>query len=251
MEWGIRELTIICPLVFMAGFVDAAVGGGGLISLPAYLFAGFPVHAAIATNKLSAGFGLAAATARYALKGYVAWRLAALCAACSLVGAELGARLALTLDDRAFKIIMLLLLPPTALYVLRGQSLSREGSGPGTRQTALSMAIAFALGAYDGFYGPGAGTFMLLLLTAAAGLSLNDANGISKVINLTSGLTSLAVFWANGKVLVPVGLIAGLFSLAGSAMGARAFVRGGAKVVRPLMLAVLCVFFVRVLLEVL
>ena len=252
MAWGIRELLIICPLVFLAGFVDAIAGGGGLISLPAYLFAGLPVHFAIGTNKLSSAMGVTLVTSRFALKGYIPWRLAAFCVIGSLIGAQLGARLALMLDDQIFKVIMLFILPPTAFYVMRGKALTREKEPLGPKRTAvLSTVIALSCGTYDGFYGPGAGTFMLLLLTAIAHLSLREANGTTKAINMASNVAALTVFWTNGRVLVPLGLTAGLFGIAGSYIGSNSFERGGAKIVRPIMLSVLALFFIRVLAEVL
>lgn len=156
------------------------------------------------------------------------------------------------LSDRVFKMIMLVVLPLTALYVLRGHALSTGKEPYGrVRTTLLSMAIALALGLYDGFYGPGAGTFMLLLLTAGAHLSLAQANGTTKAINLTTNLTALTVFWLNGRVLVPLGLTAGLFGMAGNYMGTRFFEKDGSRAVRPIMLVVLTVFFIRVLSELL
>ena len=252
MEWGLQELAIICPLVFLAGFVDAIAGGGGLISIPAYLLAGFPVHFAIGTNKLSSSMGCVLVTARYASKGFIPWRVALPCVAASLIGARLGAQMALMLDEYIFKILMLFILPPTAFYVLWGKALVRESEpfGP-SRTLALSLLIAFLCGAYDGFYGPGAGAFMLLLLTAVAHLKLTEANGTAKAINLTSNLSALSVFWVNGRVLVLPALIAGVFTTAGSYIGSRSFERGGARVVKPIMLTVLTLFFIRVLTEVL
>ncbi|MCR5346857.1 MAG: sulfite exporter TauE/SafE family protein [Fretibacterium sp.] len=248
MEWGIKELVIICPLVFLAGFVDAIAGGGGLISLPAHLIAGLPVHFAIGTNKMSAVMGTTLATARYALKGYIPWKLSAFCVVSALVGSALGAEAALMLSDYIFKIVMLVILPLTAVYVLRGNGLSEEKEPYGTlRTTAISMGIAFVIGAYDGFYGPGTGTFLILLLMGCAHLTLQKANGTSKAINLTTNISAMTVFLLNDKVIVPLALIAGLFNLAGSYFGSRSFEIGGAKVVRPIMCVVLAIFFVRVI----
>ena len=252
MEWGIKELAIICPLVFLAGFVDAVAGGGGLISLPAHLIAGLPVHFAIGTNKMSAVMGTTLATTRYALKGYIPWRLSAFCVVCALVGSALGANAALMLSDHVFKIIMLVILPLTAAYVLRGRALSEEKEPYGTlRTTVISMAIAFVIGAYDGFYGPGTGTFIILLLIGCAHLTLQKANGTSKAINLTTNLSAMTVFLLNGKIIVPLALIGGLFNLAGSYFGSRSFEIGGAKIVRPIMCVVLTIFFVRVIMDLL
>ena len=123
-----------------------------------------------------------------------------------------------------------------------------EGYGVVT-QVALGF-IAFVIGIYDGFYGPGTGTFLLLLLTGVAHMGLKEANGITKAINLTTNLTALAVYLMNGKVIFLLGLTAGLFSIAGNYLGAKCFDKGGAKFVKPLMLVVLVIFFVKTLSEI-
>ena len=113
MELTALQFLIVCPLVFLAGLVDAMAGGGGLISLPAYLISGLPVHYAIGTNKLSSGMGTTLATWRFARSGYIHWKLALFCAVCALVGSTTGARLALLIPDAAFRVIMLVVLPLT------------------------------------------------------------------------------------------------------------------------------------------
>lgn len=239
---------LICPLTFVAGVVDAVAGGGGLISLPAFLIAGLPVHNAIATNKMSSSMGTTIATLRYGLSGFIPWKIAPFCAVCAMLGSNWGANLALLLSDRVFKIVMLVILPLTAWYVLRGQVLDTEKEPFSQRKTTLiAMVIALAVGVYDGFYGPGTGTFLLLGLTALGHMPLQQANGTTKVINLTSNITALAVFLLNGKVLLPLGIAAGLFNIAGNYLGARMFEKGGAKAVKPVMVIVLVIFFIRVL----
>ena len=239
---------LICPLTFVAGVVDAVAGGGGLISLPAFLIAGLPVHNAIATNKMSSSMGTTIATLRYGLSGFIPWKLAPFCAVCAMLGSNWGANLALLLSDRVFKIVMLVILPLTAWYVRRGQVLDTEKEPFSQRKTTLiAMVIALAVGVYDGFYGPGTGTFLLLGLTALGHMPLQQANGTTKVINLTSNITALAVFLLNGKVLLPLGIAAGLFNIAGNYLGARMFEKGGAKAVKPVMVTVLVIFFIRVI----
>ena len=244
------EYLIVCPLVFIAGFVDAVAGGGGLISLPAYLLAGFPVHFAIGTNKLSSAMGTALATWRYAKSGYVPWKEALLCAAVALVASNLGTNLGLLVDDSSFRIVLLAVLPLTALYLARHRNLGEEKEPlPRTQTVAIALAIAFVIGMYDGFYGPGTGTFLILLLTGLAHVSLGKANGMAKVINLTTNLSSLVVFLLNGKVMILLGLVAGCFSILGNYLGTRFFTKGGAKIARPVIFAVIGIFFVRTILE--
>ena len=252
MELTLLHFLIVCPLVGIAGFVDSIAGGGGLISLPTYLISGLPVHTCIATNKLSSSMGTTVATAKYALSGYIDWHLGVFCAAASLAGASLGANIALLISESQFRILMLIILPLTALYVLRKKDLF---SGENRKDLSfwcsvvLSSVIAFALGLYDGFYGPGTGTFLILLLTRFAHMELHRANGITKVINLSSNIASLFVYLINGQVLMLLGLCAGLFSILGNYLGSRCFAQKGAAIARPIILLVLCVFFVRTVLE--
>mgnify|MGYP003308263522 CR=1 FL=1 len=112
---------------------------------------------------------------------------------------------------------MLIILPLTAVYVLTRKELTSKKEPHSFKvMLILSMLIAFAIGIYDGFYGPGTGTFLLLLLTTFAHMSLKDANGTTKVINLTTNVTSLVIFFINGTVIISLGLIAGAFGMAGN-----------------------------------
>ena len=252
MTLTFMHFLIVCPLIGIAGFIDSIAGGGGLISLPAYLISGLPVHTCIATNKMSSSMGTAVATAKYALSGYIDWHLAVFCAAASLAGAAMGANLAMLISDSTFRILMLIILPLTALYVLRKKNLFADENRVTlsfVRTVLLSSAIAFALGLYDGFYGPGTGTFLILLLTRFAHMDLHRANGITKVINLSSNISSLVVYLLNAQVLLPLGLTAGLFSILGNYLGSRCFTSKGAAIARPVILLVLCVFFIRTVLE--
>lgn len=250
MTISIYQYLLVCPLVFLAGLIDAVAGGGGLISLPAYLISGLPAHNAIATNKMSSSMGTALATARYAHDGYINWKLAPLCVVMAFAGSRAGSTLALMVDDGAFKIIMLVVLPLTAIFATRGKALTSEKEPyPLGKTLALAMFIAAVIGVYDGFYGPGTGTFLILFLTAVAHMKLSDANGVTKVINLTTNIAALTVFIANGKVIYLLGIPAGLFSIAGNYVGTRFFEKGGAKAVKPVMVGVLAVFFIKTVYE--
>ncbi len=250
MDISFTELLIICPLVFGAGFVDAVAGGGGLISLPAYIIAGLPAHYAIATNKLSSGMGTALTTFRYARLGYIPWQDSVVCVICALIGSACGANLALLISDSTFKVIMLVILPPTALFITKSRVLKVNPKPYTVIKTVLyAMVISLIVGAYDGFYGPGTGTFLILLLISLAHMKVQTANGVSKAINLTTNITSLVVFLYHGKVLLLLGFIAGLFGMAGNWIGSSFFEKKGLKAVKPFMLAVIAIFFVRVVWE--
>ena len=247
------QYLIVCPLIFLGGFVDAIAGGGGLISLPAYLIAGLPVHLSIGTNKLSSAMGTTLTTWKFWKNGYIRPRLCLLCAAFTFAGSTAGSNLALHVSDRIFKIILLFILPLTALYVFRSKAIGDEARQPlsPARTGAICSAVALAIGLYDGFYGPGSGTFLLLLLTGAAHLSLTDAAGTTKAINLCSNIAALTTYLINGQVDLPLGITAGLFGIAGCSLGVRCFTAKGSKIVKPLIAAVLALFFTRVVYEML
>lgn len=250
MELTLMTFLIVCPLVGLAGFVDAIAGGGGLISLPAYMIAGLPVQTAIATNKMSACCGATIAFGKYAKSGFIPWKTAIPCVVFAIFGSSLGAKIALMIDDYYFKRLMLVILPLTAIYVYRNKGFSQEKEALPFWQTALiGSAVAFVIGIYDGFYGPGTGVFLILLLTSLAHYGLKESNGLCKAINWTTNVSSLTVYLLNGRVLLPLGICAGIFSIVGSYLGARTFEKQGAKSVKPLMLVVVAIFFVKVLTE--
>lgn len=241
---------IVCPLVFLAGFIDAIAGGGGLISLPAYMLAGLPPHIAIGTNKLSSAVGTTVATAQYISKGFMVWRLAVPAIVFSLIGANIGSNLTLLVPENAFLIIMLIALPVIAIYVFTHKSLSNPFEPEiTTRVWVVVLSSAFFIGMYDGFYGPGTGTFLMLLLTGAAHLTTRQAAGITKAINLSSNVMSLTVFLINGTVLLPLGLTAALFSIAGNYLGARSFIKKGDAIARPAIITVISIFIIKVIYE--
>lgn len=241
---------LICPMVFLAGFVDAIAGGGGLISLPAYMIAGLPVHNAIATNKVSSMMGTSVATAKYAFNGFIPWKQCPFYIVCAFIGSAIGANLALALDDRMFKILMLIILPLTLYYVTKSKNFSEVKEPLPYRKTVLiGMACALVIGVYDGFYGPGTGTFLILLLTSLAHMDLKTANGTTKAINLSTNISAFTVYVINGTALLHIGLIAGLFNIAGNYLGATAFSNKSTKFVKPVMITVLVVFIIKIVTE--
>lgn len=244
---------IVCPLVFLAGFIDAIAGGGGLISLPAYMIVGLPAHIAIGTNKLSAAMGTAIATYRFGKSGYIKLKLALICAGFAIIGSTIGANIALLINEYMFKIIMLIILPVTAFYLIRSKNFDKSNETipySYTKTILLSLPISFVVGIYDGFYGPGTGTFLLLLFTGLAHMNLNMAAGTTKAINLVTNVTAIVVFILNGTILYPLGIVAGLFSIAGNYIGTKFFSQKGAKFVKPVIIVVLSIFFIKVCTEI-
>lgn len=252
MTISLMQYLIVCPLVGLAAFVDAVAGGGGLISLPAYMIAGLPVIYAIGTNKLSACCGTTIATFQYAKNGFIPWKTAIPCVIFALLGSYTGAQIALMVDDYYFKRLILVILPLTAVYILKDKSMIIEKEPLSFGKTvAIGCIVAFIIGIYDGFYGPGTGVFLILLLTGAAHMALKEANGLSKAINWSTNISAVVVYIVNGRALLGLGLTAGLFSVVGGYLGAKTFEKKGAQSVRPLMLTVLVIFFIKILSEIL
>ena len=243
---------IVCPLLFLAGLVDSIGGGGGLISLPAYLLAGLPAHMAIATNKLSSACGTSLATARFIRKGLVNLRLAVPSVIMAVAGSSLGAKLSLLVDEAVLKYILLGVLPVAAFFVLNRHLFRDDGqqSAAADRKTLIVCSIsAFVIGMYDGFYGPGTGTFLIIAFTVFTRMAVGSANAQAKVINLTSNITSLTVFLLNGQVLIPLGLAGAVCNMAGAWVGSGLAISKGVRIVRPVILLVLLLLLIKILFD--
>ena len=245
-----QMFLIVCPLLFLAGLVDAIGGGGGLISLPAYLLAGLPVHRAIATNKLSSACGTALATFRFIREGLVNWKIAVPTILCAMAGSSLGANLSIRASEAVMENILLAVLPVVAFIVLDPKIFHDND----TQETVLSKKLwitalvsAFVVGIYDGFYGPGTGTFLIIAFTVFAKLDIRSANAQAKVINLTTNITSLTIFLLSGQTVILLGLVAAACNMAGNYVGAGLAMRGGGKITRPVILLVLVLLFLKIL----
>lgn len=245
------KYLIVCPLVFLAGFVDSIAGGGGLISLPAYMIAGLPAHTAIATNKLSSTLGTVASTGRFLKNGYVPLKLSLCAAAMALIGSALGANISMLLPEQVLQGMLLVVLPIVAFYVLKNKSMGeneKTGTLPFRRMLLISMGAALVIGVYDGIYGPGTGTFLLLILTGLARMDLRSAAGATKVINLSSNIAALITFIVHGQVYWPLGLASGAFCICGHYLGSGLVSKDGKKIVRPVVLTVLVILFLKIIL---
>lgn len=243
---------IVCPLLFLAGFVDSIGGGGGLISLPAYLFAGLPIHMAIATNKMSSTCGTSLATGRFIKNRLVNLKLAVPSVVFAVLGSSLGARLSMRVSENVMKMVLLIVLPVSAFFVLNRHLFpEREETAVklDTRTYVTAIVSAFVVGIYDGFYGPGTGTFLIIAFTVFARLSVGTANAQAKVINLTTNVTSLIIFLLHGQVLLPLGLAAGASNMVGNYIGSGLVMKKGTGIVRPIILVVLVLLLIKVIFE--
>lgn len=242
-------LLVVCPLVFFASFVDAIAGGGGLISLPAYLLTGMPAHMAIGSNKFSAAVGTAISTARFIRSGNLHLQIALQTAVIAFIGSALGAQLALHVSDHYLRIIMMVLLPCVAVFVL----FNRRQMGDESRFEQFSrrriwggmLGAGLLIGMYDGFFGPGTGTFLILAFTTVLGFDLKRACGNTKIVNLTTNIAALLMFILAGQIHYAVAIPATVFSVLGNWLGSGLAIKNGAKFIRPVMFAVLCLLLIR------
>lgn len=254
MEITIFTYLTVLPLVFLAGLVDSVAGGGGLISLPAYLVAGLPPHLATATNKCSSTFGTVLTTVRYLKHGHVHLRSAALSVVFALLGSWLGARLNMILPEKYLYWFLLGALPVIAVFLLLRRDFGTENRSeerPERVLLALCAGIALVIGAYDGFFGPGTGTFLVLALTGLCGFDLLTASGNAKVINLSSNAAAFVTFAFGGNVLWRLGIPAALFGIAGQYIGSGLALKKGARIIRPMFLVVLVLLLGTVLYDIL
>ena len=248
--YPIWVVLLVCTGVFCASFMDAIGGGGGIISLPTYLLAGLPMHFALGTNKLSSCIGTVASTQRYIKNGYVDWFLGIPSIVLALVGAHLGTKLHLAMDERYLKLVLLFVLPVIAMILLQKKALPevRKPLNENFRR-AIVWSASLIFGAYDGFYGPGTGTFLLLSFCYLAKIDVRTASGNVKLVNLSSNIGALFTSMAAGKVLIPLGLVAAIFSISGQYLGAGLALKNGSKIVRPVILIVIVLLAGKVLLE--
>lgn len=242
-------LIVICPLVFLAGFIDSIAGGGGLISLPAYTAVGLPMHMVLGTNKFSSSFGTLFSVFRFMKSGKVHYKSALSSVAGALVGSFIGAQAALALDDIYLRYVLIIMLPIIAVFILTRR---KFGENDKIKEISVKKIVTYSLlsglliGAYDGFFGPGTGTFLILIYTGLIGFNMTVASGNAKVVNLASNIAALATFITSGNVLIPLAAPAAVFGILGNWIGSGLAIKNGAKVIRPVLLIALLLLLIKI-----
>ena len=229
--WVYPALTATAVLT---GFIDAIAGGGGLIMMPALLFAGVPPVNALATNKLQSMFGTAVACFNYWRKGLVDWRANRLTIILVFLGASLGVWVVQSLDTKALSLIIPILLMSVALYVILSPRMSDDDAHQRLDARAYSPVGAL-IGFYDGFFGPGTGSFFTASLVGLRGYGLTRATALTKLFNLTSNIASVLLFAIGGKMFWLLGLCMAAGAMAGGWIGSHTAMRFGARLIRPLL----------------
>lgn len=250
MTLSLHTFLIVCPIVFLAGFVDSIAGGGGIISLPAYMFAGLPMHNVLATNKFSSTIGGSVAVFRYMKNKCFCAYLVVPTVLITLIGSTIGANLSLYTSDKYLRYIMLIVLPVVAILVFmkKGDGINTPHTLTKKRELLLSCLAALVIGAYNGFYGPGTETFLLLVFTYIVKLDVKEASGNTKCVNFASNIAALVTFIINGKVMYSLGIAAAICSILGNYLGSGLVIKNGNKIVRPIILVVIVLLFGKIIL---
>ena len=258
IQIGIPTIAVLTFLVGLAGFIDSIAGGGGLISLTSLYAVGIPPVNAVSTNKFSMTFGTLFATFNYAREKKIVWRLAFPAIVFALAGSSIGAQLALGYADTMLRYMLLVVLPILTVLTLRkkeekGGTIIKVTENPlffqiSTFGYVLSALASFLIGIYDGFFGPGTGTFFTILFSFM-GLPLIFSAGTTKVLNLSSNIAAFTTFVVNGTILYNVGIPCAFASIIGNLIGSSYALRREGKAIRKILVLVIALLYVKILLE--
>ena len=249
-ELSALTLALLVLAAFVAGWIDAVVGGGGLIQLPALLIGlpdSTPPAAILGTNKISSVWGTATSSITYAVKVRPDWRTIVPLVIASAAGSALGAQLARFLPRDYFTPIVLVALVVVGAYTWRRPELGliSQRKHDGRAHYGRTAAIGLGVGAYDGFLGPGTGSFFVILLVGVLGYAFLEASAKAKIANMVTNLSAIAVFAASGSILWVLGLAMGAANLLGGLLGSRTAISRGNAFIRKVFLVVLLGLIVR------
>lgn len=231
----------------ISGMVDAIAGGGGLIALPALLFIGLPPQMALGTNKLQGTFGALSASYNFIRKRQVELKQCRTGVVFTLIGAGAGALLVQVLDASIIEPLIPALLFLVFLYTLFSRRLGYVDRAARMQETPFFILFGFGLGFYDGFFGPGTGSFWAFALMVLLGFNMIKATGVTKIMNFVSNIVALAMFIGGGNVVYSIGLTMAAGQLIGGRIGSSLAIRNGARVIRPIYLSIVFLTIVRLL----
>jgi uncharacterized protein len=248
LSLGYDLLLLLFATGMLAGGLDAVAGGGGLLTLPVLLAVGLPPAEALATNKLQGSFGTFSSSLYFIRHGLVNPRNILAPIALTFAGSTSGTLLVQYLDSAFLTSIMPLFLIMTALYFWFGPSIREEEKKQRIGRGLFALTVGFTIGFYDGFFGPGAGTFFTLGFVTLLGFNLIQATAHTKVLNFTSNIASLMLFAAGGQVVWELGLVMAVGQLIGGRIGAHQVHRRGSRLIRPLIVGVCILISLKLLL---
>jgi uncharacterized protein len=220
-----------------------------LLSLPAYLAAGLPPHYALGNNKFSSSFGTLLTTIRYSRRKMADPKIAIPGAICALIGSALGTKTVLLIDPGFLNYLLIVLIPAITVFTLMNKNIGRvpkSHSFSPLKVLLLSSGAGLVIGFYDGFFGPGTGSFLMFGYMLVLGCDYVGANANAKVINLASNVAAVITFLLNGRVIIAIGIPAAICGIAGNWLGSRFVIRNGIKIIRPFFILVLLLLFSRI-----
>ena len=247
MELSIQALGVLWVVGFIAGFVDSIAGGGGIITIPALLAAGLDPHLALGTNKLQATFGSCTASVHYARQKLVDIRHTIPGVFFTAIGAAIGTLAIQMIAADFLRMIIPILLAIIFFYLLFSPDLGHIDRKPKAHPQAFNLVAGLLIGFYDGFFGPGTGSFWMIAFVVLMGQNMMKATAHTKIMNATSNLVSLITFILGGKVLWLPGIIMGTGQLVGATLGSRMVILKGTRFVKPIFLGVVAVTIARLI----
>lgn len=246
MNFDDTTVTIILSAVsFLAGFIDSIAGGGGLLLLPSLLLAGIPPQVALGTNKFASSIGTSAALINFILKKKVVWEIAASGIAFSLLGSLIGTKTILLFNNETVGKIIIFLLPLAMLITLMPQKEHEIKSDLSSMDLYIKIPlICFFIGFYDGFFGPGTGSFLIIAFYISIGLGLVKSSATAKVFNLASNIGALIIFILGDKVIYLLGIPLAIANIAGNYFGSNLAIKNGSNTVRFFLLLSLTILMI-------
>ncbi|MFF0829384.1 TSUP family transporter [Brevibacillus sp. NPDC003359] len=251
MEIDLSTIVLLAVFGFIAAFIDSTVGGGGLISLPALLGLGMPPYLALGTNKLAGTISSATSSYTFIKSGKFDKKLMLILFPVSLIGAYFGAKTVLFVPQEFLKFLVVIMMALIFVYTLFNKRFGQDSNYKGLTKFTLGLGIPFTflIGFYDGFFGPGTGSFFVFLMVLLFGYDFVIAAGNGRILNLASNISALFVFTMEGKVVFMTGLIMGIAMLLGANLGAKMAIKTGVRYVRPLFLIVSITLIVKMVYE--
>ena len=236
MEFDFLAYCIFFAAAFLGGFIDSIAGGGGLITLPAIMAMGAPPHLALATNKLQGSFGSFTATLNFTRKGMIDYKEAFLGIIFTFIGAAIGATAILFLNPKFLQIIIPFLLIVIFIYTIFMPKIGESDRASRMNYKIFYISFGLILGFYDGFFGPGAGSFWTFAMVALIGLNMKKAVAHTKLLNFVSNVVSLGVFIAAGQMLWVVGILMGIGQILGAFIGSNLVIKKEIKFIKTMFL---------------
>jgi uncharacterized membrane protein YfcA len=237
---GFWEIVFLCVAGFMAAAVDSIAGGGGLISLPSLIAVGIPAHISLGTNKFASTCASFTSTLTFAKSKKIYMPLVKFLIPCTLIGSALGVFAALSISSDFLEVMILVLIFAVAIYTMLKKDFGSKDmfTGLSKNNILVGCIFAFALGFYDGFFGPGTGSFLIFLFISVYKFDFTISAGNGKILNFTSNITSLVLFALNGKIMLEAGIPMAISMIFGARIGTKIAIKNGAKIIKPIFVVI-------------